>query len=469
MKTSWTFGTDGMRGLYGQGVFVPERLAQLGWTLGQWMRHHQYQNHPDGSLTVVMGMDTRYSSPIVAQALFSGLDKAGIRVHFLGCCPTACVSFATDYLRAGLGLMISASHNPAPDNGIKFFSASGAKWSVDVEAAFNILASTLTLPDAVPTKALPDPWQEPVDIFQAMLLRTAPPLVKPLRLVVDAAHGAYSNLAIKVLEAWGAIVVSTLGNHPDGRNINDQCGAVYPKALSQAVVQWEADAGIAFDGDGDRVVIVNHRGECQNGDQLLAALSTVLGQGEQRGSALQGGQGLASLGGAVPEAQGVVGTIMTNSALEPFLAQRSLRLDRTHVGDRWIQQRLEQLGWSLGGESSGHIMMTPALRTGDGLLAGMAVLSVMSRHPHLFPCFTPYPTVTRTVPVHHLLYPCSQAFQDYCAQVQADLPPHHRLIIRPSGTEPVIRVSVEGPSMEHLHAMADKMVVHICQQQETYA
>lgn len=483
MTSPWIFGTDGIRGAYGRGVLVPHRLAELGWLLGHWIQ----ENSPCNPL-VVMGMDTRQSSPIIVAALCSGLKKAGVSVHFVGCCPTAAVSFLTSLEGGALGLMVSASHNPAPDNGIKFFGPDGAKWSPDTEQIFLSFIHKMCVAQDILIEAAPAPCNESLQAFVDFLLMQAPPLCAPLTLVVDAAHGAYAGIATKVLTAWGATVVHTIGHAPDGDNINDKCGAVYPQALCEAVRELQADAGIAFDGDGDRVVVINKAGEPQNGDQLLAALSLTLASvsldvgseiahsgvapGVSSSLGLSTGICSESSGGFSPlsshNRHGVVGTIVTNSALESFLAQRSLSLDRTHVGDRWVQQRLHQLGWTLGGEPSGHVLVSPLLRTGDGLLAGMHVLSMVANQPSLFPCFVPHPTATRSIPVRHKGFVQTLVFEEECKHAQDSLSHEYRLIIRPSGTEPVIRVLLEGPSLDTVHDQVDRIVNRIMLSQEAF-
>ncbi len=495
MKPTHFFGTDGIRGLYGHYPLTPKGMWSLGVALGRWILDHDSVNP-----FVLIGKDTRASCQAIEQALCAGLDVCGIRAISIGCAPTPAVSFLTRAHSASAGLMISASHNPSMYNGIKIFNRIGEKLSIEQEQLISSYISGDHCGEnhhgsaSTPIHSGTDYLKE----YQDFLIQNTPEL-PPLRIVVDCAHGAYSATAAHILQEKGADVVDVLGCSPDGHNINAECGAVYPERLAHAVVQHGADVGISFDGDGDRVILVTADGQIQDGDQILALLAenrfvehkAFIGQWHQVGHAdvensplgiLNTGLGPDYVGNRVsprmvhPTFSGVVGTVLSNLGLERFLQSKNIPFVRTHVGDRWIAKKLKELGWTLGGESCGHIILADALPTGDGLLAGLHALHYIGTHIHrhghgaeknqgLFPIFQPTPSamVNMTLRVPQF---CQHAkFLDYYQKIQSQMGEDERVLLRPSGTEPLLRILVEGASQEFVSHLAKTIANDLEEQQ----
>ncbi|HYR25165.1 MAG TPA: phosphoglucosamine mutase [Aquabacterium sp.] len=419
------FGTDGIRGTVGQSPITPDFVLRLGHAVGQVLRR------TDSRPTVLIGKDTRISGYMLESALEAGFASAGVDVLLTGPLPTPGVAYLTRALRLNLGVVISASHNPFDDNGIKFFSAKGEKlpddWELAVEAALQEAPQWVDSANLGKARRLEDARGRYIEFCKATFGHNLS--LKGLKLVVDAAHGAGYQVAPSVFHELGADVVS-IGCAPDGLNINAGVGATHPEALVQAVLAHGADYGIALDGDADRLQIVDAQGRLYNGDELLYVMvADRLDQGE-----------------AVP---GAVGTLMTNMAVELALLARGVAFVRAKVGDRYVLEELTARGWQLGGEGSGHLIALDRHTTGDGIVSALQVLQAVVRSGRtlaqwlegvsLFP--------------QRLINVRLQAGQDWranatLAAVQRDigvaLEGKGRILIRPSGTEPLLRVMVEA-------------------------
>ena len=430
------FGTDGIRGPVGGHPINAEFVLKLGWAAGRVLS-------PSGGGTILIGKDTRISGYILESALEAGLASAGVNVLLLGPMPTPAVAYLTRAVSAAAGIVISASHNPYADNGIKFFSPDGQKISdADEERIENVLAESMT---TVPSAALgrAKRLDDAVGRYVEFCKNTVPTSLrlKGLTLVVDCAHGAAYKIAPAVFRELGAEVI-TLGCEPDGLNINAGFGATSPQALAETVVREGADMGIALDGDADRLIMVDHNGEIVDGDELLFVLTEHAQQaGKFRG--------------------GVVGTKMSNHGLAQALAARDIPFVRADVGDRYVLAALNQREWSLGGESSGHLLCLEQTTTGDGIVAALQVIkAVRERQESLATLkagMTKLPQIminVRNVTARVLEQPELQAAVN---EVEAALAGSGRVLLRPSGTEPVVRVMVEGEDERKIKAHAEQL------------
>ena len=369
------FGTDGVRARVNTGAMTAEAVVRLALASGRWF----IDNNPEqrtGRPLVVIGKDTRVSGYMIEAALVAGFTSIGMDCRLLGPMPTPGVAYLTMSLRAHLGVMISASHNPFEDNGIKLFGPDGFKLDDEIEDGISRLAAgsiELSEPAALGRAAR---MLDSVGRYVEFAKSTLPSDVRfdGLKIVVDCANGAAYRTAPDTLRDLGAAVIA-MANEPDGFNINDGCGAVHPQALADRVRQEGADIGIALDGDADRLILVDENGHVIDGDQVLACLARSM----QEAGTLTGG--------------GIVGTVMTNGGIEPFLAGLGLDLHRTKVGDRYVLERMRQQGINLGGESSGHVLMTSLSTSGDGLIAALQMLWLLSADDRpasrLFHAFTP--------------------------------------------------------------------------------
>jgi phosphoglucosamine mutase len=419
------FGTDGIRGTVGQGPITADFMLRLGHAVGQVLR--QSVQRP----AVVIGKDTRISGYMIESALEAGFVSAGVDVHLCGPLPTPGVAYLTRALRLDLGVVISASHNPYPDNGVKFFSARGEKlpdsWELAVEAALAqtpVWASSATLGKAL---RVADSRGRYIEFCKASFASELS--LKGLKLVVDAAHGAAYQIAPDVFHELGA-QVHTIGCKPDGLNINDGVGATSPQALVEAVKAQGADYGVALDGDADRLQMVDVSGRLFNGDELLYVMA--MDRIEQ--------------GNRPP---GVVGTLMTNMAVELALQARGVEVVRAKVGDRYVLEELQARGWQLGGESSGHLLALDRHTTGDGIVSALQVLQAVRRTGR---------SVTDTLSEVRLFpqtminvrlregqdWRANAALTHRWREADAALAGKGRVLIRASGTEPVLRVMVEA-------------------------
>lgn len=430
------FGTDGIRGPVGGHPINAEFVLKLGWAAGRVLS-------PSGGGTILIGKDTRISGYILESALEAGLASAGVNVLLLGPMPTPAVAYLTRAVSAAAGIVISASHNPYADNGIKFFSPDGQKISdADEERIENLLAESMT---TVPSAALgrAKRLDDAVGRYVEFCKNTVPTSLrlKGLTLVVDCAHGAAYKIAPAVFRELGAEVI-TLGCEPDGLNINAGFGATSPQALAETVVREGADMGIALDGDADRLIMVDHNGEIVDGDELLFVLTEHAQQaGKFRG--------------------GVVGTKMSNHGLAQALAARDIPFVRADVGDRYVLAELNQREWSLGGEGSGHLLCLEQTTTGDGIVAALQVIkAVRERQESLATLkagMTKLPQIminVRNVTARVLEQPELQAAVN---EVEAALAGSGRVLLRPSGTEPVVRVMVEGEDERKIKAHAEQL------------
>ena len=432
------FGTDGIRGTVGEGVIKPDFILKLGWAVGRVLAGKNAGK-------VLIGKDTRISGYMFESALEAGLTAAGIDSLMLGPMPTPAIAYLTRTLHADVGIVISASHNPYQDNGIKFFSAAGTKLTDEVELAIEAemdkemqCVDSARLGKAQRVKDAPGRYIE----FCKSTVPSSLSL-KGMKLVVDCAHGATYHIGPSVFDELGA-EVSTIGVNPNGLNINKDCGSTKPAALQQAVLAQGADVGIALDGDGDRVIMVDHQGEVVDGDELLY----VIAQSRYQES------GVAST---------VVGTLMSNLGLELALRRLGIGFQRAKVGDRYVLEKLLEGGWYLGGESSGHIICLDRTSTGDGIVAALQVLHTMHRTGHslheLKSGMSKFPQVMENVRVKvQGDLSGSEVIQQAVRAAESELGSSGRVLLRPSGTEPVIRVMVEGEDLEQVSSLTRRLV-----------
>jgi len=438
------FGTDGVRGTANMDPMTAEMALKLGMAAG---RHFTRGDHRH---MVVIGKDTRLSGYLLEPALTAGFISVGMDVTLLGPLPTPAVAMLTRSLRADLGVMISASHNPYQDNGIKLFGPDGFKLSDEDEL---IIESTMSngleayrvgSDHLGRAKRLDDANGRYIEYAKNTFPRGL--RLDGLKIVVDCANGAAYKVAPTVLWELGAEVVPVAVS-PDGFNINETCGSLHPEVMREQVVTHGAHLGIALDGDADRVVLCDELGNMIDGDQLMA----LIGDLWQRSGQLKGG--------------GIVATVMSNLGLERFLAQRGLGMIRTNVGDRYVLEHMRRDGFNVGGEQSGHIILSDHSTTGDGLVAALQVLAalIQSGKPasEMLRLFTPLPQVLKNVrvtgiPVAEVL--ANAAVQAAIAAAEADLAGQGRLLIRKSGTEPLIRVMAEGEDQGRVNAVVEHVV-----------
>jgi phosphoglucosamine mutase len=419
------FGTDGIRGTVGQSPITPDFVLRLAHAVGQVLK--RTEAHP----TVLIGKDTRISGYMLESALESGFNSAGVDVVLLGPLPTPGVAYLTRAQRASLGVVISASHNPFADNGIKFFSASGTKlpdaWEQAVEDALELPPVWAESAALGKTRRLDDASGRYIEFCKSTFANDL--TLKGLRIVVDAAHGAAYHIAPKVFHELGAEVFA-IGCAPDGLNINKDVGATHPAALVQAVKEHKAHYGIALDGDADRLQLVDGQGRLYNGDELLYLMADDrLGRDEH-----------------VP---GVVGTLMTNMAVEVALKARGVQFVRAKVGDRYVLEELDKHHWLLGGEGSGHLLALDKHTTGDGLISALQVLQACARSGKSMAELLQGVELFPQTLINVRLQPgqdwqSNTLMADATKAVEAELGDSGRVLIRASGTEPLVRVMVEA-------------------------
>lgn len=418
------FGTDGIRGRVGRSPITADFVLKLGWAAGKVLA----QGHGGH---ILIGKDTRISGYMFESALQAGLSAAGVDVRLLGPMPTPAVAYLTRTFHARAGIVISASHNPYYDNGIKFFSGQGVKLADDVELAIEEALEypmeTVESTDLGKVERILDAGGRYIEFCKATIPNSIE--LRGLKLVVDCANGATYKIAPSVFQELGALVVSA-GVKPDGLNINDGCGSTHPEYIQQLVREHEADVGITLDGDGDRVLMVDDKGELLDGDQLLYIIA------RQR-------QLCKNLGGTV------VGTVMSNLGLEHALAEIGLTLKRASVGDRYVLDMLRKGGWVLGGESSGHIIYLDYTTTGDGIISALQILAAMlqsGRSLHeLKQGMNKYPQHMINVPLTQRVDITSlPQIKHAVNEAEISLAGMGRVLLRPSGTEPLVRVMVEG-------------------------
>ncbi len=444
MSVNTLFGTDGIRGRANSEPMTASTALRVAQAAGYLCLKNPSIGGDNRRRRAVIGKDTRLSGYMLEPALTAGLISVGIDVMLVGPLPTPAIAMLTRSLRADLGVMLSASHNPYQDNGVKLFGADGYKLSDEIEREI----SGLVQGDA------PIPTAAPADLGRARRLEDAPgryvEFVKAafpkgktldgLKVVVDCANGSAYKVAPAVLRELGAEVV-TLAVSPNGMNINADCGATHPQALAAAVVAESADIGIALDGDADRLILADERGTIIDGDQILALIASNMAEART----LTGG--------------GIVATVMSNLGLERFLAGRGIDLTRTKVGDRYVVEEMRRAGRNVGGEQSGHVVLSDVATTGDGLAASLQVLAALINQDgpasELLRCFTPLPQLLRNVRLPAGSDPMSApAVVKAMAEAETRLKGVGRLLIRKSGTEPLIRVMVEADDT----ALVDQVV-----------
>lgn len=418
------FGTDGIRGTVGQSPITPDFMLKLGWATGKVFAKK-------GGGKVLIGKDTRISGYMFESALEAGLTSAGVDINLLGPMPTPAVAYLTRTFRAQAGIVISASHNPFDDNGIKFFSSSGAKLDDEIEYAIEDLMeqeiSTVNSRELGKALRITDAGGRYIEFCKS----TVGPETKlsGLKIVLDCANGATYSVAPCVFQELGA-KVSVIGNQPDGFNINEGCGSTKPQKLVDAVLAQKADLGIAFDGDGDRVIMVDHTGAIVDGDELLY----IIANDHLKDN---------------PAGLGVVGTVMSNLGLELALQRLNIPFRRTKVGDRYVMSELHTRQWKLGGETSGHIICLNSTTTGDGIVSALQVLCAMrkcgkSLH-EIKSGMEKFPQTIINIQIKDKNRLNGNPIIESAIQdIETALGREGRVLLRPSGTEPVVRVMVEG-------------------------
>ena len=431
------FGTDGVRGRMGEEPITPATVLKLGWAAGKVLARGRERPK------VLIGKDTRVSGYLLESALEAGLSAAGVDIRLLGPMPTPAIAYLTRTARAAAGVVISASHNPYDDNGIKFFSAEGSKLPDEVELEIERMMDEplVTVESALIGKAkrYPDAAGRYIEFCKSTVSNRLN--LHGLKLVVDCANGAAYQVAPAVFTELGAQVIA-VANNPDGFNINRSCGSTHPEIVQKKVVDERADLGIALDGDGDRVLLVDASGAVLDGDQLLYIMAMA-----------------RHAAGRLP---GVVGTLMTNLGLEQALAARKIPFRRANVGDRYVMAQLTQEGWELGGETSGHIICLDKSSTGDGIIAALEVLAVMRQTGksaaeltagmHVFP-----QTMINVRMSRRFDLKASAPVQEALRAVEQELAADGRVVLRASGTEPVVRVMIEGRDAEQIQRLGQQL------------
>ena len=440
------FGTDGIRGTVGQAPITPDFILRLAHAVGRVLK--RTESNP----TVLIGKDTRISGYMLESALESGFNSAGVDVVLLGPIPTPAVAYLTRAQRASLGVVISASHNAFPDNGIKFFSAQGTKlpdaWEHDVEAALEEAPVWADSSDLGKARRMDDAAGRYIEFCKSTFPHDL--TLKGIKIVVDGAHGAAYQIAPKVFHELGAEVFS-IGCSPNGLNINKGVGATHPQALVESVKLHQADFGVALDGDADRLQLVDASGRLFNGDELLyiiadERLHRMQSRGLPRG----------------PELAGVVGTLMTNMAVELALKRRGFDFVRAKVGDRYVLEELEKRGWLLGGEGSGHLLTLDRHTTGDGLISALQVLQSCVRTgrsmAELLAGVDLFPQTLLNVRLKPGQdWKNNAALARETLAVEKELGDTGRVLVRPSGTEPLLRLMVEASDAANAQAMAARL------------
>ncbi|WP_419253149.1 phosphoglucosamine mutase [Caulobacter sp. ErkDOM-YI] len=423
------FGTDGIRGQANQHPMTAEVALRVGLAAGKLFRSQDDRRH-----LVVIGKDTRLSGYMIEPALVAGFASVGMDVRLFGPLPTPAVAMMTRSMRADLGVMISASHNDFADNGIKLFGPDGYKLSDAQELKIEALMDEGLQEGLAPprglgrVKRIDDAQARYVEIVKATFPRQLS--LSGLRIVIDCANGAAYKVAPVTLYELGAEVIP-LGVDPDGTNINHECGSTHPEAMAKLVREYRADIGIALDGDADRLVICDENGQVVDGDQIMAIIAAAYAKAGKL------------------KAGGVVATVMSNLGLERFLGEQGLTLERTSVGDRYVMARMREGGFNLGGEQSGHLILSDFSTTGDGLIAALQVLAVMIETGQpmsaLARQFEPVPQLLENVRFTGGTKPLeAKTVKEAIADGEAQLNGAGRIVVRPSGTEPLIRIMAEG-------------------------
>jgi len=439
------FGTDGVRGKVGVAPITPEFVMHLGYSAGKVLS--QLNRHESNRPTILIGKDTRISGYMLEAALQAGFAAAGVDVVLAGPMPTPAIAYLTRALRLSAGVVISASHNPFYDNGIKFFSAQGTKLpdevELEIEAGMNQSMDCVASEKLGKARRLDDAQGRYIEFCKSSFPNEMD--LRGLKIVVDCAHGAAYHIAPHVLHELGAEVIA-IGNQPNGTNINDKVGATDTRALSAAVQHHGADLGIALDGDADRLMMTDSDGRVYNGDELLY----LLAQDRIEHGVLNG----------------VVGTLMTNMALEVALEEAGVPFARAKVGDRYVLELMRERGWILGGEGSGHLLCLDKHSTGDGIISALQVLSVLRRQgkslPEFFTHIKMFPQTLINVQVAAGTdWTKNAAMVADKSIVEQELGKNGRVLIRASGTEPLIRVMVEARNEEVAEQLAKRLAAHL--------
>ena len=432
------FGTDGIRGRVGDFPIVPELLVKLGWAVGTALAS-------EAKAKVVIGKDTRLSGYMIENALAAGLNAAGVEVLLLGPMPTPGVAYITRTFQANLGIVVSASHNPYQDNGIKFFSKDGMKLPDAIEAEIEKLLDQdvqVVAPKKIgQARRIKDARGRYIEFCKSSVPHFLS--LQGMKIAVDCAHGAAYSIAPAVFTELGAETVA-IGVKPNGSNINYKVGSTYPEAVQKLVKASGADVGIAFDGDADRVVMVDSDGQLIDGDEILY----IIAKHAKANGSLNGG--------------GVVGTKMSNLGLEQALAREGIPFVRTKVGDRYVMEALEKNNWLLGGEASGHIIWRDAQTTGDGIVSALQVLALMQEEKktlrELLSGMTKCPQVMLNIPIARTLTKQQKLDLEALSATETDkLNGKGLVLIRASGTEPLVRVMVEGSDLAKVEPLAQEL------------
>lgn len=426
------FGTDGVRGTVGEFPITPDFVLKLGWAAGKVLAAH-------GGSKILIGKDTRISGYMFESALEAGISAAGVDVRLLGPLPTPGIAYLTRTLSAQAGIVISASHNAYTDNGIKFFGADGRKLNDEIELEIERLLdedmSVVATDQIGKVRRIDDARGRYIEFCKS----TVPGLnLSGMKIVVDTANGAAYHIAPDVFEELGAEVVA-MANSPDGFNINRDCGSTHPEQLQQRVLDEKADLGVALDGDADRLIMVDHTGKLVDGDQLLFVVAR-----DRKESGV--------------ELPGVVGTLMSNFGLELALQALDIEFVRAKVGDRYVMEQLDQRGWLIGGESSGHLVCLDCTSTGDGTVSALQVLAALSRRDQsLAEAVADVVLMPQTM--INVRGPNRDGFMEKAevkaamAEVEQKLGGNGRILLRPSGTEPLVRVMIEGKDPDQVAAL----------------
>ena len=431
------FGTDGIRGQVGKGHITPDFVLKLGWAAGRVLGK-------GNNSSVLIGKDTRISGYMFESALEAGLVAAGVNTRLLGPMPTPGIAYLTRTLHAQAGIVISASHNPHQDNGIKFFSAQGRKLPDEVELAIEHELSRKMFTVGSERLGKADRVSDAAGRYIEFCKSTIPSTMdfSGLRIVVDCANGATYHIAPHVFDELGAEVIA-IGAEPDGVNINAGVGSTSPELLVETVLNTRADIGVGLDGDGDRLIMVDDQGNILDGDDLLY----VIARSRQENGGMNGS---------------VVGTVMSNLGLELALKDRNIGFERVNVGDRYILERLQEKGWAIGGEPSGHIICLDRTTTGDGIVSALQVLAEVHKSGkslrELCASVEKCPQVLVNVKVEEASNVMElPALKEAVKDVEAELNGEGRVLLRPSGTEPLIRVMVEGRDAQQVSRLADQL------------
>ncbi len=441
------FGTDGIRGKVGEHPITPDFMLRLGYAAGQVLTSLSSDQAKGARPSVLIGKDTRISGYMFESALEAGLSAAGVDVLMTGPMPTPAVAYLTRALRAQAGIVISASHNPYDDNGVKFFSSQGTKLPDEVEHAIEAaLDQPMQVVDSASlgkVRRVKDAAGRYIEFCKSTFPNHLS--LRGLKIVLDCAHGATYQVAPSVFHELGADLVM-IGDQPDGLNINQKVGSTHPEALQKAVVEYEADLGIAFDGDGDRVMMVDNEGALYDGDQLLY----VIAKTRQANGDLNGG---------------VVGTLMTNLGFEHRLSALSIPFKRAKVGDRYVLEQLNSQGWQIGGENSGHILVLDKHSSGDGIISALQVLQALAQMQQslkaLVDDLTMYPQVLINVTVNKKVALDHPAISYAVEEAESKLGDAGRVLLRASGTEPKIRVMVEGVDQVLVQQLAENIALAV--------